>query len=161
MTSLPCSTFRSLIGHFETVGFTGGPRDGVRFEDWSDHFHACGACSDAVLEYRLAKSGHDPGQYACVHLAYRATQTCEQHPDRASCDDLIIAYDEVFDEYRFIKGAASYKIDFCPWCGTRLPSSQRDRWFDELETLLGCSALQADDIPSAYRSKAWRLLPKG
>ena len=29
----------------------------------------------------------------------------------------------------------SITINFCPWCGTQLPESLRDRWFEELELL--------------------------
>ena len=79
------------------------------------------------------------------------------HEERAECPDLFVAYDEVFDEYSLIKDGVSLAISFCPWCGTPLPPSQRQRWFEELEALLGTSPLAtADKVPKRYRSREWR-----
>jgi hypothetical protein len=49
-----------------------------------------------------------------------------------------VAYSLVFDEYGIVvhDGGKSYvRIDFCPWCGTRLPESKRDQWFEALEAM--------------------------
>lgn len=32
-------------------------------------------------------------------------------------------------------GSSVLIIEFCPFCGARLPASLRDRWFDELDAL--------------------------
>ena len=53
------------------------------------------------------------------------------------------------------KIASSYiTIDYCPWCGTKLPESKRDEWFDELEKL-GYESPFEQDIPSDYQSEKW------
>lgn len=43
---------------------------------------------------------------------------------------------------------------YCPWCGDKLPPSQRDRWFDELEAR-GIDP-NVDPIPPEFQSGEWR-----
>jgi hypothetical protein len=156
MNAITCETFIRLIPHFEEKP-TREPGEGVNHEGWCDHLHTCASCSDAVLTHRVRGWGIDPAAYPCVHMAYRANQACPMHEERAECPDLFVAYDEVFDEYSLIKDGVSLAISFCPWCGTPLPPSQRQRWFEELETLLGTSPLAAaDKVPKRYRSREWR-----
>lgn len=156
MPTVACETFLQTIPHFEDL-VSRDPRDGVSYKGWCDHMHACDSCSDALLAHRTRKWGVDPAAFPCVHMAYRATQACPMHEERSECPDLFISYDEVFDEYCLIKDGVSLAISFCPWCGTRLPPSQRERWFGELEALLGTSPLQAADrVPKRYRSREWR-----
>jgi hypothetical protein len=45
-----------------------------------------------------------------------------------------IIFNEKFREYGIpvLDGGTSYiTLDFCPWCGTKLPESKRDAYFDE------------------------------
>lgn len=156
MTSLTCETFTQLIPHFEGRLST-EPASGITYAAWCEHMHACESCSDAVLGHRTASWGVDASLYPCIHMAYRANQACPMHENRDECPDLVIGYDEVFDEYSIIKEGVSLSISFCPWCGVRLPPSQRDRWFSELETLLGPNPLSdREKIPQRYRSREWR-----
>jgi hypothetical protein len=156
MPAIDCETFVRLIPHFEDQPKR-GPSAGVDYDTWCNHMHACATCSDALLAYRLRAWDVDPCAFPCVHMAYRATQTCPMHEERAECPDLFISYDEVFDEYSLIKDGVSLVISFCPWCGTHLPPSQRERWFQELEQLLGTNPLAAAGrVPKRYRSREWR-----
>ncbi|WP_414642019.1 DUF6980 family protein [Actinocrinis sp.] len=50
-------------------------------------------------------------------------------------------------------GASVILIDFCPWCGERLPKSQRERWFEELESR-GIDPW-TDRIPDQYQDGRW------
>ncbi|MEM7780234.1 MAG: hypothetical protein AAF697_07595 [Pseudomonadota bacterium] len=59
-----------------------------------------------------------------------------------------------FDIYWVPAGSAKQQLFYCPWCGEKLPPSQRDRWFDELEAM-GIDP-NVDPIPSAYQSGEWR-----
>ncbi|MEQ1719431.1 MAG: hypothetical protein ABL907_26140, partial [Hyphomicrobium sp.] len=129
LAPLSCAAFQRLIPHFEGEPLSCAAKDGVSYEVWCEHFRTCPACSGKVLAHRMIKAGHDPASYPCIHMAYRATGTCEQHPNREECNDLFVAHSEVFDEYSLIKPGGSLLIDYCPWCGTQLPPSQRDRWF--------------------------------
>lgn len=53
-----------------------------------------------------------------------------------------ILYDDKFEEYGIpvVDGPTntdhtSYiTLNFCPWCGTKLPESKRDAYFNERET---------------------------
>ena len=66
-----------------------------------------------------------------------------------------IHYLPVFDEYGIPlhDGSSSViNIQFCPWCGKKLPESKRNEWFDRLEAL-GLSL--DDELPEAYRSEKW------
>jgi hypothetical protein len=71
----------------------------------------------------------------------------------------VIKYDSRYDQYDLIlEGAGDtqtlQKIDFCPWSGTKLPVSFRDRWFDELEAI-GVDPM-IDPIPEPYQNSTWR-----
>jgi hypothetical protein len=44
-------------------------------------------------------------------------------------------------------------IDYCPWCGSKLPDSQRDRWFDEVERL-GVDPW-TEDVPAEFEDGRW------
>ena len=82
----------------------------------------------------------------------------DRHPQN---DWQSVRYDPRFDEYWVTAGGVRQCLFFCPWCGERLPPSQRDRWFDEIEAL-GLDPL-VDPIPEAYRDGRWRgaALPSG
>ena len=44
-------------------------------------------------------------------------------------------------------------IEFCPWCGKKLPNSKRNEWFDEIEKLR--IEPSSEDIPEKYLTKKW------
>ena len=49
-----------------------------------------------------------------------------------------ILYSAKFGEYGIpvLDGGSSYiTLEFCPWCGTKLPPSKRDEYFDRLEAI--------------------------
>ncbi len=61
-----------------------------------------------------------------------------------------------FREYgiKIIDGGSSYlEINFCPWCGSRLPDSLRDEWFDRLERLNIDPAV--NKIPEDFLNDFW------
>jgi len=52
-------------------------------------------------------------------------------------------------------GGTSYRlVQYCPWCGTKLPPSLRDKWFDELEAL-GVDPADEQAIPDRYKDGSW------
>ena len=66
----------------------------------------------------------------------------------------IVRFSPVFREYGPLicdDGSSSFR--FCPWCGTRLPESLRDRWFAEVERL-GIDPWEGE-VPEEYQSSAW------
>ena len=85
---------------------------------------------------------------------------CEQLKLNSSTDfddvDKPISYTEKFDEYGlkiFDGGSSSILIDFCPFCGKKLPKSKRDEWFDEIEKL-GIDPWK-DEVPEKYQTDKW------
>lgn len=86
---------------------------------------------------------------------------CKQHTDRWDCPDALVSYSAKFDEYGLIVhdgGSSSISIDYCPWCGSKLPVSQRDRSFDEPEKL-GIADPSEEKIPEIYTDARWRIKP--
>jgi hypothetical protein len=82
------------------------------------------------------------------------TEQIEGHPargrERYHDPDVLIQYSPKFEEYGIIvhDGGESYVVfQFCPWCGTRLPESKRDLWFDTLQGL-GLDPLHSVDAGS-------------
>ncbi|MBH0237222.1 DUF6980 family protein [Methylobrevis albus] len=98
--------------------------------------------------------------HCCQTMTDALTNDCEIHADEPfECADMLFSYSDKFDEYGLIVhdgGSAVILIDFCPFCGTRLPSSRRDDWFDEVEAL-GFSDFDDPAIPTKYATSAWRL----
>ena len=87
---------------------------------------------------------------------------CEKLKLNSSTDfinvDSPIIYIEKFDEYGLKildGGTSSVLIEFCPWCGKKLPESKRDQWFDEIEKL-GIDPW-SEEIPEKYLGNKWYL----
>lgn len=45
---------------------------------------------------------------------------------------LSIRYDEHFEEFSIVlpEDGSLTCLDYCPWCGQKLPESRREEWFD-------------------------------
>ena len=65
-----------------------------------------------------------------------------------------VEYDARFDEYRVQAGSARQLLFYCPWCGEKLPPSQREHWFDELEAR-GIDP-NIHPIPAELQGGKWR-----
>ena len=92
----------------------------------------------------------------CDRMKEELERTCSHGHTREECPDVVIVYIAKFDEYGLPVrdgGSSKVSIQFCPWCGQRLPESKRDRWFDELEAR-GIDPL-GDSVPSEYQTDAW------
>lgn len=81
---------------------------------------------------------------------------CSQHATPWECMDVPVIYNEVFDEYGLVMrdGTSAYVLlQYCPWCGTKLPDSARERWIAAVE---GLGLDTAGEVPPAFRTSAWR-----
>lgn len=78
----------------------------------------------------------------------------DRHPQN---DWETIRYDARYDVHWIRAGGSKQQLFFCPYCGERLPPSQRDRWFDALEAL-GIDP-NVHDVPEPFQSGAWRGAP--
>jgi hypothetical protein len=90
-------------------------------------------------------------------MAFEISRTCRDHEDTFDCPDCLVNYSSKFDEYGFIIHDGSRStviIQFCPWCGTALPSSKRDVWLDTLIDL-GFDDPWNQEIPQEFQSDQW------
>lgn len=67
-----------------------------------------------------------------------------------------LSYNPKFREYGIsvLDGGSSYLlIQYCPWCGSKLPSSLREVWFARLDKL----GMEPDDasVPQEMLSETW------
>jgi len=64
----------------------------------------------------------------CAKMESQLNLRCAEHLDPHECPDNLIYHSEQFDEYGILihdGGSSSSVIQFCPWCGTKLPESKR------------------------------------
>ena len=96
-------------------------------------------------------------KHCCKQMDAVSSLNCEQHDDKYECPDVLISYIEKFDEYGIIihdGGSSAITISYCPFCGTELPDSKRDLWFDLLEKQ-GFDDPYEQDIPLEFKTNAW------
>lgn len=82
---------------------------------------------------------------------------CPTHQNTFECPDALIYFSKKFNEYSLYihdGGTSTVNIRYCPWCGSELPESMRDKWFNELEAL-GYDDPFDQEIPEKYKSDAW------
>ena len=86
---------------------------------------------------------------------------CREMTSRIDAAELHLSYDCRFREYGIYYrsecgGASIQKFLYCPWCGSQLPDSLRDAWFEELDRL---RLEPEDELPTPLRSDAWWRTP--
>lgn len=61
--------------------------------------------------------------YCCDRMREQVEHRCETHPDPLDCPDKLVHRTSggVFGLIVHDGGSSFIAIDFCPWCGTRLP----------------------------------------
>ncbi|MBU0632390.1 hypothetical protein KKA17_07085 [bacterium] len=96
-------------------------------------------------------------QHCCSDMEDNLKFDCKIHKDKYECADALISYSSKFDEYGLLihdGGTSSISINYCPWCGKKLPDSKRDRWFEELEKL-GFNNPFEENIPKKFKDDSW------
>lgn len=86
---------------------------------------------------------------------------CEEMALHVAEGEVAITYNPEFREYHILvirNGQVAnprQKIAYCPWCGTRLPNSLSNEWFERIWSL----GLDPSDphvqIPKEMKSDAW------
>jgi len=71
-----------------------------------------------------------------------------------------IYYSKRFREYSIETTSGAYQmVDYCPFCGTKLPSRLRDKLFDILEDQYGIDSpfdnRQTTKIPEEFNTDEW------
>src|SRR6266542_3688536 len=94
--------------------------------------------------------------HCCQAMTNQLNWRCDQHQDAFDCPDALVVFTARFQEYGLVihdGGSSVVTIKFCPWCGRRLPDSQRDRWCEELQAR-GIEPW-GDDIPAELQDGRW------
>ena len=95
-------------------------------------------------------------QHCCEMMTGNVENTCESHPNRFDCADMLVHYEDDVDAYGLIihdGGGSVIGITFCPWCGAALRDLS-DQLLAELDAL-GFEDHDDDAVPEKYRSSAW------
>lgn len=95
--------------------------------------------------------------HCCETMKGQVNIKCNVHADPFDCPDTLITYNDKFDEYGLIihdGGSSSIEITYCPWCGSELPGSKRDLWFEVLEQL-GFDDPAEQSIPEEFKTDKW------
>jgi hypothetical protein len=95
--------------------------------------------------------------HCCETMTIQVNYICELHDNPFDCPDHLVYYEMMFDEYSLIihdGGTSTFQIHYCPWCGTKLPESKRELWFDTLQEL-GFDNPSVQDIPNEFNSDQW------
>lgn len=94
-----------------------------------------------------------------IHVYHTEKDTVFDNGDK---EDKVIYYSSAFDEYGIPihdgeNGmATSYiAINFCPWCGKKLPESKSDEWFKTLEKMGYEDPLFNENIPEEFKTSEW------
>jgi len=104
----------------------------------------------------------DEPNVCCEQMRAQIEHTCSEHPQVGQCPDQLVGYSARFDEYgiwvRTGEDARAYgwlEIAFCPWCGSTLPASRREQWFDRLRGL----HLEPEQAPAEMEHYGWWQQP--
>ncbi len=65
--------------------------------------------------------------YCCEKMAENINYRCSQHLDVFDCPDNLVYFSQKLNEYGIIihdGGSSFIKIDYCCWCGKKLPESE-------------------------------------
>lgn len=108
-----------------------------------------------------AKGDDRPTSVCFARIAKAFLNLCPERIGRPyECPDPIRHYDGIFDEFRLIihdGGRSSLMIASCPFCGAKLPESNRDVRFDAVEAL-GFeypSSMVPERVPVHLRNPGW------
>jgi hypothetical protein len=73
--------------------------------------------------------------------------------------DVPLKYSPYHREYQIVAKSDGFviTIDYCPWCGTKLPNSLRNVWGERLDALGFLDPYGEDraSVPDAFWSDSW------
>ncbi|MCW8929097.1 MAG: hypothetical protein OQL19_02535 [Gammaproteobacteria bacterium] len=83
---------------------------------------------------------------------------CNELYEHVNNTDDAIRYIDKFREYGIEitdGGTAIQIINYCPWCGSKLPSSLRDKWFDIIFDDLDLDGPDDPGVPDKMKTDEW------
>ncbi|MFV0296486.1 MAG: DUF6980 family protein [Hyphomicrobiaceae bacterium] len=95
-------------------------------------------------------------EHCCAGMRLGLTFSCDQHESPFDCDDQLLCFNDLFEEYGIIihDGSGTYScVTHCPWCGATVPPSRRDANFACLDA--AGMDFWSDDLPDWLRKPGW------
>ncbi len=108
-----------------------------------------------LLEFESAKVENI--QHCCERMKQEVEFVCPTCEDALQCPDKLLYNSSIFDEYGILihDGSGTYEIiEYCSWCGKKLPGSKRDEWFDALEKM-GYDDPLNQEISEEFKGTEW------
>jgi len=89
---------------------------------------------------------------------YKGPYCCLTMDAQLSKEYTNVYYDLQYREYGIDLPKGGFLIDYCMFCGKKLPTSVRDEWFDILEQEYGLESPCEEDkkkVPKEFLSDEW------
>ena len=84
---------------------------------------------------------------------------CSQMRFHIQEKERIIDYDSTWRQYAIrVNTTVIQLIDYCPWCGVKLPQDLNDVWFELLEDEFGIKDPTNEDkdkVPKEFKTDEW------
>lgn len=90
--------------------------------------------------------------HCCEVMRANVEHRCEEE----GCAGVLVVRIDMFREYGMVVhdgGSSFVPIAHCPWCGSKLPRSERDRWFAEMRRR-GIDP-KSDEVPPEFQDGTW------
>lgn len=98
-------------------------------------------------------------KFCCEDIEKYVEYECTTHKNIFDCYDHLFIYNKIYDEYGVIihDGGSSYiAINYCPFCGAKLPDSKREAYFDLLEQKgIWNGKDTKEEIPEEFKTDEW------
>ena len=104
-----------------------------------------------ILKERIIARKNYKGPFCCLDMDLMLTKEEPVYK---------IGYNPHIREY-FLESVEGYirTIEYCPWCGSQLPKSLGDEWFDILEKEYGLDLpdipQQRKKVPAEFKTDEW------
>ncbi len=89
---------------------------------------------------------------------YKGPHCCLTMDVHLSKEGTIVRYDEQYREYTIGFPNGGVLIEYCMFCGKKLPLSLRDKWLDILENEYGLEwphSLDSKKVPKEFLTDEW------
>jgi hypothetical protein len=113
-----------------------------------------------IINYKPIKKSAKNKEDKKTKLNHKVLHCCNSMDCELLSSTSILLYNAKYREYAVkIPNSSTYAmIDFCPFCGEKLPVSLRDEWFDILEQEYGLESPCEEDkkrVPKEFLTDEW------